>query len=124
MEIIRKIGIVGSRRRNASYDYKIVLNKFLEMYQEGDIIVSGGCPEGADSFAEDIGRKNGIPFLIFPANWKKYGKSAGFVRNKDISDNSDILIACVAPDRKGGTENTIKYFKNKNNFDKSMLHII
>ena len=37
-------------------------------------------------------------------------RGAGFVRNGDIAKDSDVLIACVAPDRTGGTEDTIKKF--------------
>ncbi len=56
--------------------------------------------------------------LWFPANWKKFGRAAGFIRNTDIAENSDILIACVSKDRTGGTEDTIKKFlkeKDRNN---------
>lgn len=49
--------------------------------------------------------------IIFRADWKNYGKSAGFIRNGNIADKSDILIAIVAKDRKGGTEDTIRKAK-------------
>lgn len=117
------IGIIGTRRRNATPDFLLVKNKFKEINEVygGDWIVSGGCPKGADSFAEEIARDLGIPILIFHANWKFYGKGAGFVRNTDIADNSDILIACVADDRKGGTEDTIKKFLKRKNEDYLVL---
>jgi hypothetical protein len=104
------IGIVGSRRRNTQADFEIVEKEFFEIYTEGDWIISGGCPKGADNFAEQIAKKYGIPILIFPANWKKFGRRAGFVRNTDIAKISTKLIAEVAEDRKGGTEDTISKF--------------
>jgi len=104
------IGIVGSRRRNSIEDFKLVEKKFFEVYKLGDWIVSGGCPTGADAMAEKIAKDNGIPILIFYPNWSKYKKAAGIIRNTDIAKNSDVLIACVAADRKGGTEDTIKKF--------------
>lgn len=104
------IGIVGSRRRDTAKDRAIVTKKFMELYEEGDRIVSGGCPTGADKFAEIIAKANGIPIIIFYPNWKRYEKKAGFERNTYIAEESDILIACVAEDRKGGTEDTIKKF--------------
>ncbi len=105
-----KIGIIGSRRRNETNDYALVVKKFFEVYKEGDIIVSGGCPLGADAFAEKIARLYQIPILIHYARWNQFGKGAGFIRNNDIARDSDILIACVAKDRLGGTEDTIKKY--------------
>jgi hypothetical protein len=104
------IGIVGTRRRNGNAAYERVEKKFFEVYEEGDWICSGGCSRGGDRFAEKIAKEHGIPILIFYPNWKKYGKGAGFVRNTDIAKTSHIIIACVADDRKGGTEDTINKF--------------
>lgn len=118
---MKKIGIVGTRKRDNPEAYKKVEEDFLEIYEEGDWIVSGGCPKGGDRFAEVIAKKYGIPILIFYPNWDKYKKSAGFVRNRDIAKKSDVLIACVSRDRTGGTENTIGHF-HKNN--KDQLRII
>jgi len=115
-----KIGIVGSRRRNKKDDYGAIRKAFLEVWEkaeesllEGEFtleIVSGGCPQGGDQFAEILSDAYGVPITVFPAQWDKHGKAAGFIRNTDIADNSDVLIACVASDRKGGTEDTIKKF--------------
>jgi hypothetical protein len=104
------IGIVGSRRRNHPDDFELVKKAFKSIYRRGDRIVSGGCPKGADKFAEEIAKVFRVPITIHYADWEYYGKSAGFVRNGDIAKESDILIAAVAPDRTGGTEDTIKKF--------------
>ena len=106
-----KIGIVGSRTRNTEEDFRKVQEAFLAIYKSGDMIVSGGCPKGGDKFAEKLAKSHNISISIYPANWEKYGKSAGFIRNTDIAEESDILIACVADARIGGTEDTIKKFK-------------
>ena len=105
------IGIVGSRRRNSITDFAKVYEAFKKIYKDGDWICSGGCGKGADAFAFKIHRKEYIPYLEFPANWNKHGHGAGFKRNTEIAKHSHILIACVAEDRKGGTEDTIKKFK-------------
>ena len=107
------IGIIGSRRRNHNDDYQAILNAFYKIYNENDWLVSGGCPKGGDYFAECIAKGEGIPILTFYPNWNKYGRGAGFARNNHIAKHSDILIACVAEDRKGGTEDTIKKFLRK-----------
>lgn len=56
------------------------------------ILVSGGA-KGADSLAEDFAKIQGIPRQIYEADWKKFGKSAGFIRNQSIVNNSDMIIA-------------------------------
>lgn len=107
---MKTIGIVGSRRRDSMVDFKICENEFLKHYEKGDKIVSGGCPEGGDRFAEIIALKHGIDdndLIIHYAKWN-LGKHAGFLRNGDIARDCDILIAVVASDRTGGTEDTIK----------------
>ena len=106
----KTIGIIGSRRRDTEDDYYIVETAFFKVYKPGDRICSGGCPKGGDRFAEIIAKKFDIPILLYKADWKKFGRSAGFIRNSDIAQASNILIACVAADRTGGTEDTIKKF--------------
>jgi len=108
---MKTIGIVGSRRRNTPDDYQKVRNTFFEIYEEGDWICSGGCPKGGDHFAYTLAKETGIPIVIFFPDWKTYGKGAGFVRNGSIAKTSDTLIACIAEDRKGGTEDTINKFQ-------------
>jgi len=108
---MKRIIIIGSRRRNEPADWLLTESAFLNIYEKGDIVISGGCSKGGDYFAEIISARYEIPIVIFPANWEKFGKAAGFIRNTDIARNGDVLIACVAPDRKGGTEDTIKKFR-------------
>lgn len=107
---MRTIGIIGSRRRIGKEVIAAVEKAFLNSYSDGDRIVSGGCPVGADHFAEQLAKKHQVPITIHYARWDKHGKSAGFVRNKDIAKDANVLIAAVSSDRTGGTEDTIKHF--------------
>ena len=108
---MKVIGIVGSRRRNSEEDYKILEKKFLEIYEDGDEIVSGGCSKGADFFCEQLAKKYQVTIKIYYAQWDKLGKSAGFARNTYIAQDADVLICMVSNDRLGGTENTINTAK-------------
>lgn len=112
LEMLMKIiGIVGTRNRDSKQDLIKCIAAFKKIYKEGDKLVSGGCPKGGDRFCEIIAKKMGLTITIHYPNWDKYGKPAGFIRNTLIAEDCDILIAVVASDRKGGTEDTIKKVK-------------
>lgn len=46
-------------------------------------IIAGGA-KGADTWASLFSNKFQIPYTEFPANWPKYGKTAGPVRNMQM----------------------------------------
>lgn len=112
---MKRIIIIGSRRRNEPADYEIVKEAFLNTYEKGDIIVSGGCHKGGDYFAELLSGRYDVPAVIWPAEWTDkdgiFCRWAGFARNTIVANNGDVVIACVASDRTGGTEDTLKKFK-------------
>jgi len=105
------VGIIGSRRRDEKEDFDLIHKEFLEIWEPSKdiVIVSGLCPKGGDKFATLLYQKYRTRKLWFPAEWH-IGRHAGFVRNTEIARWSDYLIATPAPDRKGGTEDTIKKF--------------
>src|SRR3990167_10705948 len=98
-----KIGIVGSRRRNSQADFLLTEKTFLSIYREGDEIVSGGCPQGGDRFAEALAKKYQLPIKIYYAKWNYLGKAAGFQRNGNIARDADLLIAIVAEEDRKST---------------------
>lgn len=55
-------------------------------------VVSGGA-RGADTLAERWAKSRGVPTEVYPADWERHGKSAGFIRNKLIVDNADAVLA-------------------------------
>jgi YspA, cpYpsA-related SLOG family len=58
------------------------------------LVISGGC-RGADTLSVAVAKYYGIPFLEFPANWNKFGKSAGIIRNQKMLDEGkpDFVLA-------------------------------
>jgi hypothetical protein len=99
-----KIIIAGSRIFN---DYVELCNTcdFLISNQSNIEIVSGTA-KGADELGEKYARERNYRIRQFPANWNKYGKSAGYIRNAEMAAYSDMLI--VFWNRKSkGTKNMI-----------------
>lgn len=58
-------------------------------------IVSGHCPTGADSLGELFARRNNIRLTLFPADWAKYGKAAGPIRNRQMAEYAASDGYCV-----------------------------
>jgi len=74
--------VVGSREFEDYETLCKVLDKILQNYEDVEI-VSGGA-KGADSLAERYAKEHGYALKVFPANWNKYGKSAGWRRNTEM----------------------------------------
>ena len=77
-------------------------------------IVSGHC-QGADMFGEQWAKEHEVSCKIFPAEWKRYGKKAGPMRNKQMVDYIDgfskkAVVAFTSPNSVG-TRNTIALAK-------------
>lgn len=103
------IGIVGSRRRNRPDDYFLLRRSFDLVYVKGDAVVSGGCKTGADFWAECICRGLGIKPLLHKPEFDRYGiPQCYFERNTLIARDCSVLLAVVASDRTGGTEDTVR----------------
>lgn len=63
-------------------------------------IVSGGA-RGVDRLGEDYAEERGIPLKICPANWTKFGRAAGYIRNEEMAKYADALIAVWDGESKG-----------------------
>lgn len=74
-----------------------------------DSIVSGGA-RGADFIGKKLATLNEIPYVEFPADWERYGKRAGVIRNKDIIQHSDIVLALWDGESRG-TANALEWAK-------------
>lgn len=54
-------------------------------------VISGTAP-GADRCGERWARARNIPIRLMPADWSKYGKRAGYLRNADMGAYGDALL--------------------------------
>lgn len=58
-----------------------------------DLEVVCGLAVGADTLGKDWAKANDIHLVTFPAEWDKYGKAAGAIRNVEMADYADALVA-------------------------------
>ena len=57
------------------------------------IVIVSGAARGADSLGERYAREHGYALDSHPADWNTHGKSAGYIRNTDMANSADALIA-------------------------------
>ena len=97
-----KIAVVGSRTFN---DYNTMVDAVSGFAENLDEIISGGA-NGADALAKKLAEDLEVGYTEFPADWNKNGKVAGFIRNQQIVDASDFIIA-FWDGESNGTKDTI-----------------
>ena len=86
-----KIIIAGGRDFNNYAVLETIMSKFRIDIEE-DIIVSGDA-RGADTLGVKWAENHFIRVKHFPADWDYYGHAAGFIRNLEMADYADMLIA-------------------------------
>lgn len=66
-----------------------------------DVILVCGMARGADITGYNIFKNLGLPIETYPADWTKYGRSAGFRRNAEMAAISDVGMGYWDGESKG-----------------------
>lgn len=83
-----RLAIVGSR----GWANEAAVKELVEQQPQGTVIVSGGA-RGVDTMATDAAKAANLGVIVFPADWERHGKMAGMIRNGQIVDCCDQLVA-------------------------------
>ena len=86
------VSIIGSRGFNNKLLFDAVIDQIIENIQSPITIISGGA-KGADQLAADYATHKSIHLKVYQADWKRYGKGAGMIRNTQIIEDADLVIA-------------------------------
>ena len=86
----KKLAIVGSRSFTEHLIGYIETDKIIKS-EDISTIISGGA-KGADRFGRMYARSRRINYQEFPADWDKYGKVAGMLRNAEMAKDCDLAI--------------------------------
>ena len=107
---MRRIIVAGSR----SFDDYFTLRRILDghLCGRGDVAIISGHARGVDMMAEYYARMFDIPLEVYPADWKKYGKKAGMVRNAEMAEVADELVA-IWDGQSRGTAAMIRMMKRR-----------
>lgn len=94
----KRVAIVGSRdykvwyHEGTRYQDLSEVREFVGSLPPDVTIVSGGA-RGVDTAAVNAAKEFGMNYKIWEADWKLYGKQAGFIRNLQIIHDCDCIIA-------------------------------
>jgi hypothetical protein len=100
--------IAGSRNLN--------IDDFMDAIEacpfvgELETIVSGTA-KGIDQLGEEYAQAANLNLVRFPADWQQFGRAAGFIRNKEMAEFADSLIA-IWDGKSPGTKNMIANAKS------------
>ena len=113
-----RVIIAGSRNFT---DYNLLKEKCDKILSkklndpDSKIIVISGHARGADSLGERYAKEKGLECELYPADWDKFGKSAGYRRNKLMASVSNGLIAFLgAYSENKGTKMMVKIARENN----------
>lgn len=89
-----KVVVAGGRDFN---DYELLDKTLVEILKQkgkpSEIEIVCGGARGADALGEKFAKKRKCKIKYFPADWDRFGKSAGYRRNAEMADHSDVLVA-------------------------------
>ena len=85
-----KVIVAGSRTITDYRAVEVIIDRSRFMITE---FVSGAAPRGVDALGERYAVAHGFIPRLFPADWDNLGKGAGFIRNQQMEEYSDALIA-------------------------------
>ncbi|MBE6733076.1 MAG: DUF2493 domain-containing protein [Ruminococcaceae bacterium] len=107
----KRVVIAGCRNYNNYDEAKVYIDFCLSnVRKENDIIIVSGGASGADKMGERYAKENGFEVEQYPADWEKYGRSAGPIRNRQMAEVCDYVI-CFWDGKSRGTRSMIELAK-------------
>jgi hypothetical protein len=83
-----RVIIAGSRTITDCH----MVSAFLDYIGISPSVVLCGGARGVDRCGADWARNKGITVEHFPADWARYGRRAGYIRNADMAKTADALV--------------------------------
>jgi hypothetical protein len=95
-----RVLVTGSREFD---NEDTIVDALLPFLDAGAVVVHGACPTGADRITSQLceelaGHYDNVGLAVseepHPADWKGYGKAAGFIRNAEmVALGADVCLA-------------------------------
>lgn len=95
-----RVIVCGSR----SWRDRAAVEREIRSLPEATVVVHGAHWEGADAIADEIAHQLGLPVERHPADWQRFGRSAGPRRNEEMAASGAAL--CIAFRSRGTSRGT------------------
>ena len=88
-----KVVVAGGRTFNDLAMMTVHLNALFKTKRlTHEIVIISGTARGADQTGEQYADNTGATLIRFPADWDTFGKSAGYIRNKEMAEAADAVV--------------------------------
>ncbi|MBR5493353.1 MAG: DUF2493 domain-containing protein [Alistipes sp.] len=110
-----RVIVAGSR---GFFDYDLMSRELDKLFNESkefagnDVKIISGMADGADSLAIRYADERKLTKILFPANWKRFSRVAGFLRNEDMLSVATHLVV-FWDGKSSGTHHMIEIAKAK-----------
>lgn len=104
-----RVLICGSRTFSDRGPIIDAIERLIVRYGTELVVIQGGA-KGADDIAEEIASKLDVDTVEYKADWDKYGKRAGFLRNTRmlVEGKPDLVLAFKDKEHSVGTDMMVK----------------
>ena len=92
-----RILVCGGR----DYSDRKTFNEVLNQYLSHNPTIIHGSAKGADTLAGDFAHDHMLSWIAYPADWNKYGKRAGYIRNVQMLNEGKPDLVIAFPGGKG-----------------------
>lgn len=86
------VAITGGRDHRVTNEEAAHLTSLLSQL-DGNVIAVGDCPTGVDAWIRDWAQAGDMEYYVFAAIWTMFKKAAGPIRNAEMMEYADCLIA-------------------------------
>ena len=106
------IVVAGSRSFKNYKQLCDELDKYIKALKGASVCIISGGARGADELGEEYAKERGYELKVIKAQWEKYGKSAGFIRNSEVldylKDNGNGIVFAFWDTKSSGTKHIIE----------------
>jgi hypothetical protein len=99
-----RILVTGSRDWDDEAGVRAALTELTAGQPGPHVVVHGACPTGGDALADRIAADLGLPVERHPADWRRFGRSAGYRRNAAmVALGADVCLAFIRDSSPGAS---------------------
>ena len=104
--------IIAGGREFSNYPVlRNAVDYYIQKHGLTEVTIVSGKARGADTLGETYAAERGVPVWEIPADWDGLGKKAGHVRNRQLGDVSNGLVAFDTGGK--GTKGMVAYAQEK-----------